>query len=92
MSSLIKSFFNRNRSTEPIVIGSRNGEAVLLHWATKSYGLSMYDCGLLDSKDNPSHCVVEVKMRVSPEKIAESLRIAKTHSNMVIWTDFDSEV
>jgi hypothetical protein len=52
MSSLIKSCFNRNRSTEPIVLGSRNGEAVLLHLATKSYSLSMYDCGLLKSKDN----------------------------------------
>jgi hypothetical protein len=111
MSSLIKSCFNRSRSTEPMVIGSRNEEAVLLHLATKPYVLDMYECGLLESKDNPwlaaspdaiaviddgdgepSYCVVEVKTRVSPEKIAESLRLSKKHNNKVIWTDFDSEV
>jgi hypothetical protein len=53
MSCLIKSWFNRNRFTEPMVIGSRNEEAMLLHLASKSYVLSIYECGLLKSKDNP---------------------------------------
>ena len=111
MSSLIKSWFNRNRSTEPMVIGSKNEEAVLLHLASKNYVLNMYDCGLLESKDSPwlaaspdaiavidtgdgeaKHCVVEVKTRVSPEKIADALQIAKKHNNAVIFTDFESDV
>ncbi len=111
MSSLIKSWFNRNRSTKPMVFGSKNEEAVLLHLASKNYVLNMYDCGLLESKDSPwlvaspdaiavidsgdgeaKRCVVEVKTRVSPEKIAEALRIAKKHNNAVIFTDFEGDV
>ncbi len=53
LRSLLKSWFNRSRSTEPMVIGAQNEDAVLLALSQKSYVDKIYDCGLLESNKLP---------------------------------------
>jgi len=111
LRSLLKSWFNRSRSTEPMIIGSRNEDAVLLSLSQKSYVDSIYDCGLLESNKLPwlaaspdsivvvsgvipneqQLAVVEVKTRVSVEKIAEAERIAKKYGEKVIHCNCGDE-
>jgi hypothetical protein len=109
--ALLKSWFNRSRSTEPMVIGARNEDAVLMSLSQKPYVSRIYDAGLLESNNIPwlaaspdaivvikdnvpgltQVTVVEVKTRVSLEKIAKDKRIAKKYSNRVIQGNFCDE-
>jgi hypothetical protein len=110
LSSLLNSWFNRVRSTEQMVVGASNEEAVLQLLAKKDYIADMYECGLMESKyakwlaaspdaivaiktnvDDLQVAVVEVKTKVSIDKIAEADRIAKKYQHRTIFCKVDDD-
>jgi len=52
-SSLLKSWFNRSRSTANMVVGAKNEDAVLTAFSTPNYVLQVLSCGLFESKKYP---------------------------------------
>ena len=112
LQALLKSWFNHSRSTEPMAIGAKNEDAMLMSLAQKPFVSKIYNVGLLESNKIPrlaaspeavvvikdmvpgitQVAVVEVKTRVSLEKIAKAERIAMKYNHQVIQYNFGDEV
>jgi hypothetical protein len=89
LQMLIHSWLSRSRSTEEMRIGTKNEDAILAAFHNFSIVTDIFQSGLLESKfipwlaaslDAPEGqkvlATIEVKMRVSPERVAEAERIA----------------
>jgi hypothetical protein len=53
LTALVKSWFNRSRSTTNMVIGTKNEDAVLLAFSKLPHVLHVYSVGLLENKHYP---------------------------------------
>jgi len=51
--TMMKSWFNRSRSTEAMVIGTKNEDEVLLQLSRKDWMIKLFDCGLFESDSIP---------------------------------------
>ena len=76
MTSLMNSWFNRARSTEPMVVGSSNEDTVLYSMSKKEYVLDIYECGMFQSKH-------AARLAASPNAIA-AMQFAQGEVQVVV--------
>jgi hypothetical protein len=62
LQALLKSWFNHSRSTEPMAIGAKNEDAMLMSLAQKPFVSKIYNVGLLESNKIP-------RLAASPEAV-----------------------
>jgi hypothetical protein len=103
LTMLVASWFNRERSTTDMKIGTKNEDAILRALRCHQQVSDLWSCGLFESKEYPwlaaspdaiaivkapggrtVVATVEVKTRVSPQRIAQAEEIARQYTDKPI--------